>query len=149
MKRFTSILLVTAATALVPAAWAQADKAERSKLEGTWEGWLVDGDGSQKGQQRQRISELVITATEIRAKDGGNRSMGTGSYRLGGSGAARTIDNTGTGGPTMGKNFMGIYRLDGNTLRWCSGNDKARTRPTDFRTNTGNSHFLMILTRKK
>ena len=49
----------------------------------------------------------------------------------------------------MGKNYMGIYKLEGDTLKWCSGNDKARTRPTEFKTNIGTGHFLMILTRKK
>jgi hypothetical protein len=44
---------------------------------------------------------------------------------------------------------MGVYRLEGDTLKWCSGNDRARTRPTELRTNTGQNHFLMILTKKK
>jgi uncharacterized protein (TIGR03067 family) len=142
-------LFLAAATFATGTALAQADKAERAKLVGTWEGWIVEGDGSTKAQQRQRVSEMVITATEISAKDGGGRSMGTGTYQTGGSGALRTMDNTGTGGPTAGKRFMGVYRLEGDTLKWCSGNDRARTRPTELRTNTGQNHFLMILTKKK
>ncbi len=141
-------LLAAVSVATVPAL-AQADKAERAKLIGTWEGYIVEGDGSQKSQQRQRVSELVITATDISAKDGGGRSMGTGSYRIGASGAVKTMDNTGTGGPTAGKSFMGIYKIEGDTLRWCSGNDRARTRPSEFRTNPGQNHFLMVLTKKK
>jgi len=148
--KYSKVLLTAAAAALlVPVAFAQADKAERAKLIGTWEGWIVDGDGSQKSQQRQRVSELVITETEISAKDGGGRSMGKGTYRIGGTGAVRTMDNTGNGGPTMGKSFMGIYKIEGDTLKWCSGNDRARTRPMELKTNTGTSHFLMILTKKK
>jgi uncharacterized protein (TIGR03067 family) len=122
--------------------------AQDKSLVGTWEGWLVDGDGSQKSQQRQRISEMVITATQITCKDGGNRSMGAGNYRIGGNGAVRTIDATGTAGQPSGKAFQGIYQVSGDTLKWCSGNDRARTRPTEFKTNVGNGHFLMVLTRK-
>ncbi len=141
--RPTKFLSITVITLLTLSAAAQ-DKA----LIGTWEGWLVDSDGSQQSQRRQRISEMVITAAQITSKDGGNRSMGTGNYRVGGTGAVRTIDANGTAGQPSGKAFQGIYQISGNTLKWCSGNDKARTRPTELKTNVGNGHFLMILTRK-
>jgi uncharacterized protein (TIGR03067 family) len=134
---------------LALSASAADDTAERAKLTGTWEGWVVEGDGSQTAQRRQRVNELVINAAQISAKDGRSISMGQGTYKLGGAGGAKTIDATGTTGPTQGKFYLGIYRLDGDTLRWCSGNERARTRPTEFKTNTGNGHFLMILTRKK
>ncbi len=134
------------ASALLSCAAADADF---KKLEGTWEGWVVEGDGSQASQRRQRINELVIAADRITAKDGRNISMGQGTYKLGSAGGVKTIDATGTMGPVQGKLYQGIYRVDGDTLRWCSGNDRARSRPTEFRTNPGNGHFLMILTRKK
>lgn len=136
--------LLTIALTLFALSAAAQDKA----LIGTWEGWLVDGDGSQQAQRRQRISEMVITAQQITCKDGGSRSMGAGSYRAGSTGALRTIDATGTAGQPSGKAFQGIYQISGDTLKWCSGNDRARTRPTEFKTNVGNGHFLMILTRK-
>lgn len=125
------------------------DAAERQRLAGAWEGWVVEGDGSQPSQRRQRVNELVISPTQITAKDGRNISMGAGTYRLGSAGGAKTIDAVGTGGPTQGKTYLGIYKLEGNTLKWCSGNDRARTRPAEFRTNTGSGHFLMVLTRKQ
>lgn len=124
------------------------DATERQKLTGTWEGWVVESDGSQTSHRRQRVNELIITAAQISAKDGRDISMGTGGYKLGAAGAAKTIDATGTGGRTQGKSYAGIYKLEGNTLKWCSGNESARTRPTEFKTNPGNGHFLMILTRK-
>jgi len=142
--RFAKTLLTVATLTLLALSAAAQDKA----LLGTWEGWLVDGDGSEQSQRRQRISELVITAAQITCKDGGNRSMGAGTYRIGGTGAVRTIDANGTAGQPAGKAFQGIYQVSGNTLKWCSGNDKARTRPTELKTNVGNGHFLMILTRK-
>lgn len=139
------LLLTAAAISLLTLSAHAQDKA----LIGTWEGWLVDGDGSQKSQQRQRISEMVITAAQITCKDGGNRSMGAGTYRTGGTGALKTIDASGTAGQPQGKAFQGVYQVSGDSLKWCSGNDKARTRPTELKTNVGNGHFLMILTRKK
>lgn len=139
-------LLLTVATLTLLALPASAqDKA----LIGTWEGWLVQGDGSQQSQRQSRISEMVITAAQITCKDGGNRSMGAGGYKVGVAGAVKTIDATGTAGEPQGKSFQGIYQISGDTLKWCSGNDKAKTRPTELKTNVGNGHFLMILTRKK
>lgn len=137
-------LLTVATLTLLALPVSAQDKA----LIGTWEGWLVNGDGSQQSQRQSRISEMVITAAQITCKDGGNRSMGAGTYRIGGTGAVRTIDATGTAGQPAGKAFQGIYQISGNTLKWCSGNDKAKTRPTELKTNVGNGHFLMILTRK-
>jgi uncharacterized protein (TIGR03067 family) len=146
----TGIFLALLSASSSIAQTQSGDAAERQKLAGTWEGYVVDGDGSQTSHRRQRINELVINATQIVARDGRNVSMGTGSYKLGTAGAAKTIDTTGTAGQQVqGKSYQGIYRLDGNTLRWCSGNDRARTRPSEFKTNTGSGHFLMILTRKK
>jgi uncharacterized protein (TIGR03067 family) len=127
---------------------ALSSSAQDKALIGTWEGWLMNGDGSQSSQRQQRISEMVITAQQITCKDGGNRSMGAGTYRLGGTGTLRTIDATGTAGQPSGKAFQGIYQINGDTLKWCSGNDKAKTRPTELKTNVGNGHFLMVLTRK-
>lgn len=128
--------------------FALSASAQDKAILGTWEGWLVDGDGSQKSQQRQRISEMVITAQQITCKDGRGGSMGAGTYRTSGTGALRTIDATGTAGQPSGKAFQGIYQVSGDTLKWCSGNDRAKARPAELKTNTGNGHFLMILTRK-
>ncbi len=142
MKLHSALLAAALSLFCHPAA------AQDKSLIGTWEGWLVDGDGSQKSQQRQRIGELVITAQQITCKDARGGSMGAGTYRIGGNGAVRTIDATGTAGQPSGKAFQGIYQVSGDTLKWCSGNDRARTRPTEFKTNVGNGHFLMLLTRK-
>ena len=79
-----SLLLLVATLALTVSVEAQTpDAAERKKLIGTWEGYLVDGDGSQASQRRQKINELVITADRISAKDGRSVSMGQGNYKLG------------------------------------------------------------------
>lgn len=140
----TKLLLIVATLTLLALPASAQDKA----LIGTWEGWLVQGDGSQQSQRQSRIGEMVITAAQITCKDGGNRSMGAGNYKLGTAGAVKTIDATGTAGEPKGKSFQGIYQISGDTLKWCSGNDKAKTRPTELKTNIGNGHFLMILTRK-
>lgn len=119
---------------------AAADKA----LIGEWEGQMMDGDGSNPGQRRMNIS-LMITDKKITATGGRGETMGDGTYKVSG----KHLDTTGTSGQYQGKKYLGLFSIEGDTLKWCSGNDKARTRPAALKTNTKDGHFLMVLTRKK
>lgn len=113
---------------------------------GQWEGHLTDGDGSNPGQRRMNIS-LNITEDRITSGGQGN-AMGEGTYKVsGGSSKLRRIDATGTAGQYQGKQYEGIFTIEGDTLKWCSGNP-GKGRPTALRTNTGAGHFLMVLKRK-
>ena len=121
--------------------------ADKKDYLGAWEGYLTDGDGSNPGQRRMNIS-LTITDNKI-ASGGQGNVMGEGTYKVsGGSGKLRRIDATGTSGQYQGKSYEGIFTVEGNTLKWCSGNP-GKGRPTALRTNTGAGHFLMVLTRKQ
>lgn len=125
---------------------AGAAATDNKDLLGRWEGHLTDGDGSNPGQRRMNIS-LTITADKISA--GGQGTVGDGTYKVsGGSAKLRHIDATGTSGQYAGKQYEGIFSLEGDTLKWCSGNP-GKGRPKELRTNTGSGYFLMVLTRKQ
>lgn len=141
------VLLGCLLGALTFTASAADNSADLKKLLGTWEGAAVEGDGSRPGSERARISELVVTPEKITAKDGRGNSLGEGTFVLGKSGAMLTIDASGTGGQTRGKFYRGILLLEGDTLKWCSGNP-GKNRPTQFRS-TPPDAFLMVLKRKK
>lgn len=113
---------------------------------GEWEGFVTDGDGSNAGQRRMNIA-LSITKETITSSGGGGMT-GTGTYQVrAGEGGLNRIDARGTDGQYAGKQYEGIFRLEGNTLKWCSGNP-GRGRPSELRTNSGAGYFLMVLTRK-
>jgi hypothetical protein len=58
------------------------------------------------------------------------------------------MDATRTRGPgPKSGNYLGIYTLEGNTLKWCVGNPPGRLRPSTLESKTG--QFLMILTKDK
>src|SRR5262249_20531293 len=60
----------------------------------------------------------------------------------------RAIDYTMTEGPTKGKTHLGIYELDGGTVKFCfaaPGGD----RPTDFTAKEGSLRTLSVWKRDK
>ena len=58
----------------------------------------------------------------------------------------RRMDATYTKGSEKGKTYLGIYSLEGDTLKWCV-NVSQDERPAKFA--TGGSNFLLILKRQK
>jgi len=138
-------LAAVIAILLAGVAGAEDEAAMRKKLSGTWSGFVVHGRGERPNQGPARITEMVISPDLITARDGA-RDFGAGTYRL--DPAKGFIDSTGTRGEPRGKTFLGIYTLEGDTLKWCSANP-GKARPTELMTRPGSGHFLMILTRKK
>lgn len=121
------------------------DAAWRKQLLGTWEGAVVSDE--ETGARRATIRELTITFDKISATDGDGRSLGEGSYKLAEEGGLLTIDATGIQGPAMNQTMLGIWKLEGDTLRWCSSNG-GKPRPTEFKTRSSGP-YLMVLKRKK
>ena len=93
------------------------------------------------------LSEVVIKDGKITAKDGSKIGLGEGTYKLNLGTTPKTLDAVGTGGKTQGKNYLGIYKLNGDTLEWCAGNPDI-PRPTAFFTKP-QVQFHMVLTRRK
>jgi uncharacterized protein (TIGR03067 family) len=119
--------------------------ADNRDIIGVWEGALVQDDGSNPGRRQMSMS-LTITPDKITST--GQGGSGEGTYKISnGGGKFRHIDATGTAGQYNGKHYQGIISVEGNTLKWCSGNPGS-PRPSEMRTNPPGS-FLMVLTRKQ
>ena len=148
MKITQLLLTLAAATALAAPVFAQADKAETAKLEGTWVGGVRQpaGKGKSGSGTMVSISELTIKDGKITAcKDGRGSSLGNcESVAL--NPATKTMDATGTSQGKQG-NYQGIYRVNGDTLEWCASNP-GKGRPKDFFT-TPQVQFHMVFQKKK
>lgn len=134
--------------AAVPAGSQNApdEAAERKALEGTWEGWVLDGRGTRTDRGPVRLARVVIQGDKITANDG-KLDLGTGTFTLDLNQNPRHLDSKGTDGQPKGYSFPGIYTLEGDTLRWCAANP-GKPRPTEFLTKSA-VQFYMYLKRVK
>jgi uncharacterized protein (TIGR03067 family) len=122
--------------------------AELKKLQGTWEGYTVEGTGEKPDRGPVHL-RVTITGTRISAVDlgQGNRDLGSGTYKIDPTRSLKEIDATGIVLPgRRERTYPGIYEVDGDTLKWCVDN-RRKNRPSEFRTIGGK--YLLILKRKK
>lgn len=112
---------------------------DRKDIVGNWKGEMPgDPEGS---------IELVITPEKISGrylKTG--KSLGEGTYRL--DPAKKTIDAQGIENPVRGNRYVGLYSIEGNTLKWVS-NSRGRKRPVDLVHRPDRDQFLMVLKRQR
>ncbi|MFN4261033.1 MAG: TIGR03067 domain-containing protein [Gemmataceae bacterium] len=126
----------------------QAPAGDQAKLQGKWKGWVVNDKGENPEQGPVHL-ELTVQGDEIKAKQlnpGADPNLGEGTFKLALMGDKRHIDAVRTSTPGKGQTYAGIYQIDGDTWKWCTGTPK-RPRPEDFATRKG--QFLLILKRQK
>jgi uncharacterized protein (TIGR03067 family) len=154
-----TIALLIAATALASAADNPADaiKAEKSKLTGTWKVEGFEADGQKVPPEFVADVRLVFTAESMTRKKGDKAESGSG-YKLDPSKSPKWIDLT---GKTDGKDVAipAVYELDGDTLKLCfpaeykkGGKPVAERllkRPTKLDGGKDTRQVLMVLKREK
>ncbi len=127
MRRFTAAVL---ALALVGPGGAQEAAKEALRLEGEWA--MVSGEAD--GQPLP--AEMVKTAKRV-ARDGVTAVTINGQvfmkakYTADPSKSPKAIDYAMTEGFTKGKTQLGVYELDGDTIKFCFA-APGQPRPTDF-----------------
>jgi uncharacterized protein (TIGR03067 family) len=140
---------VIAVLALVAGAAAAEDavKKEMAQLEGDWS--MVSGEAD--GQSMPK--EMVATGKRV-AKDGettitiGGQVYFKAKFSIDPTKKPKAIDYTMTEGPTKGKTHLGIYELDGDTLKFCFA-APGKDRPTEFTAKEGSERTLSVWKREK
>ena len=134
MRLLSLICLAMLAGAAVA---AEGEAEARKALVGTWVGRVDEGATGHK---------LTFTADRISGTRDEKQYLGEGSFTVDRKQKPWKMDAVGTKGPQRGRRYLGIYMLEGETLKWCvstPGND----RPTEFATK--DSQFLLILKKQK
>jgi uncharacterized protein (TIGR03067 family) len=119
---------------------------DRDQLVGTWQGFVVEGRGANPNDGPVKI-EVVITRDRITARDlRADKSLGEGTYKLDSAKKLKEIDATGSVSGRRSRTFLGIYEIEGDTLKWCADN-VGKGRPAEFLSQRG--QYLLILKRQK
>jgi uncharacterized protein (TIGR03067 family) len=133
---------------LVAAAGAQdATRKETAQLEGEWS--MVSGEAN--GQAMPK--ETVQSGKRV-AKDGettitfGGQLYFRAKFRIDPNKKPKAIDYTMTEGPTKGKIHLGIYELEGDTVKFCFAAPGGE-RPTDFTAKAGSQRTLSVWKRER
>ncbi len=144
MKRHAWLVLVVG---LLLAADDPKDevKKEQDKLKGTWtvESSERKGQASEEGKD----AEVTFEGDKITVKTAEGKEH-KGTYKIDPTKKPKTIDITPSGGDNKDKVHLGIYELDGDTLKVCY-NHPDKERPTAFSTKADSEEVLYVLKRKK
>lgn len=141
------IAVVLVAVGLLMAADSDSVKKEMALLEGEWA--MVSGE-----IDRQPLPESFLKGARRVARDGETTVTINGQlfmkarFKVDPDKKPRTIDYTMTGGPSTGKTQLGIYELDGDTVKFCFASP-GQARPTEFATRDGSGLTLSVWKRAK
>lgn len=122
------------------------DAAVRKQLAGVWKGFAVEGRGERPDRGPVKL-EVTITETTIKGielKGEGTINHGEGTHTINLKEKPGWLDATKTNERGRKEEYLGIYSLEGDTLKWCVS--RGKQRPTEFMTAKGS--FLVILKRQ-
>lgn len=142
------VIAVLALVVVVSAAPAEdAAKKEMARLEGEWSMVSGEADG-------QSMPEAMVKTGKRVAKDGettitiGGQPYFKAKFTIDAAKKPKAIDYDMTDGPTKGKKHLGIYELDGDTLKFCFA-APGKDRPNDFTSKQGSQQTLSVWKRVK
>lgn len=116
-------------------------------LQGAWSGErYTEGDG--KGGARGEKVEFSFKDGVLRGFKGSGSLIGEATYAL--SEGGKALDASGTTGGYRGKTYLGLLKIEGDTLTWCVNGTagKDRKRPGGFNADPGSAVYLIVLKRK-
>jgi uncharacterized protein (TIGR03067 family) len=124
-----------------------AAKKEVTLLEGEWS--MVSGEAN-----GQSLPEDAVKGGKRVAKDGettitlGGKVYLKAKFTIDPTKKPKAIDYTMTEGPTKGKTHLGIYELEGDTVKFCFA-APGKDRPTEFTAKEGSDQTLSVWKRDK
>ncbi len=126
---------------------AEAVKAELKRFAGTWKFVSMEFEGQAVPEASFKDSRMTCEGDRFTTK-GAESAKGT--YSVDPTVTPKTIDISLTAGEGDGPKvtILGIYELDGDTYKICSGLP-GKPRPTEFAAPKGSLRGLQIMTRVK
>jgi uncharacterized protein (TIGR03067 family) len=123
-------------------------KKDKEQLQGTWQLTKVLADGAEVDPKLLQGKTLVVEGDRMTTVFplGGKEERQKGTYKLAPAKKPKEIDVTADEGPEKGVKTLGIYDLQGDTLKLALNKDK---RPTEFTAPQKSSTAVFFFRRAK
>jgi uncharacterized protein (TIGR03067 family) len=148
-SRHAAIAVAISILAFAPAFAAEhpAVKADIAAMQGEWT--MVSGlaNGQSMPQDSVKLMKRVCKGDETTTTMG-DQIYFKAKFTIDPAKSPKTIDYDVTGGFTKGKKQLGIYEVNGDTLKFCVGSPGA-DRPTDFTFKPGDGRMFVTWKRQK
>jgi uncharacterized protein (TIGR03067 family) len=126
----------------------EAVQKELEALKGIWAVVSAERDGKKLSDEQLKDVTLRYDGSGNVSVRKGEMLLFDGTIRIDPTKKPKTLDATQTSeGPDKGKTFLGIYELQGDTLKVCSAAPAGKDRPTEFSSRPGSGHFLRVYKR--
>lgn len=123
-----------------------AVKQELARFQGTWQLVYAETDGKTVPAERIQAVRVEIKGNSHSVYFGDKQVVHNVAFTLDPTATPRTTDDTVNEGPDKGKQFHGIYELEGDTLASCVAKAGA-DRPKKFATAPGSGHTFRVFKR--
>jgi uncharacterized protein (TIGR03067 family) len=120
---------------------------ELKKFQGTWTFESVEAGGKKAPADEFKGVTITFAGDKFTVKKG-DELIQAGTQKLDPSKSPKTIDVTMTEGLNKGAVMLGIYEIDGDTLKVCF-DEEGKKRPTEFRSTAGSQTFVNVHKRVK
>jgi len=120
---------------------------DATAVRGSWACVSAVVDGKPLADKTARKLKLVLTADRYKTERG-DEVLFDSTYRLDPGHTPRRIEMVGTEGDAAGKPALGIYSLEGDTLKICYTMPGGK-RPERLERTAGSRAFLVVWTRAK
>jgi uncharacterized protein (TIGR03067 family) len=146
MKRF--LVLVVSVALLAADAKDDAVKKEVEKFQGSWTGVSLEAGGQKAPDEFAKQNKITFTGDKYVQTMGG-QTVEAGTQKLDPTKKPKTMDISVTEGDMKGSTQLGIYEIEGDTLKICVAEHGSKDRPTEFATKAGSRNMLIVLKKDK
>jgi uncharacterized protein (TIGR03067 family) len=120
---------------------------ELKKFHGIWTFESVEAGGKKAPADDLKGLTITFAGDKYTVKKG-DEVIQIGTQKLDPSKSPKTIDVTVTEGLKKGATMLGIYEIDGDTLKVCF-DEEGKKRPTEFKSPAGSETFVNVHKRAK
>jgi uncharacterized protein (TIGR03067 family) len=147
MKARFLLLPLVGLAFVVGVAAQDAAKEELKRLDGVWRIVSVVSDGKKTPEDAIKGMSVVLSGDTYTVKVD-EKQVEKGTQKVDPTKKPKTIDINILEGEDKGKSQLGIYELDGDTLKMCFA-AAGQARPTEFSSKEGSKHDLGVFQRLK